>query len=128
MKRLFAAICMLMIAVTAASLRAEEKPATDQPEYTGAQIRRMVREAHTVEQYTILADYYATRQRMYKRKAAEEMHLWALRSEVVTPLSEKWPRPVDSARNLYDYYEYKVSESAKLEAQYSRMADDLAAK
>jgi hypothetical protein len=117
-----------MIAVTAANLQAAENPASDQPEYTGAQIRRMVHEAHTVEQYTVLADYYATRQRMYKRKAAEEMHLWAERNAMINSVYEKWPRPVDSARNLYDYYEYKVAESAKLEAKYSRLADELAAK
>jgi hypothetical protein len=128
MKLLFAAICMLMIAVTAANLQAAENPVSDQPEYTGAQIRRMAREAHTVEQYTVLADYYATRQRMYKRKAAEEMHLWAERNAVINSVYEKWPRPVDSAKALYDYYEYKVGESAKLEAKYSRLADELAAK
>jgi hypothetical protein len=81
---------------------------------SGAQIKKMVREAHTVEQYTALSDYYAAQQRMYKRRAAEEMHLWALRAEVTTPLSEKWPRPVDSSRNRYEFYEYKVAQAGAL--------------
>jgi hypothetical protein len=86
----------------------------------------MIREAHTIEQYTVLADYYATQQRVYKRKAAEEMHLWALRSEMVNPLYEKWPRPVDSSRNRYEYFEYEVSRSAAQCAKFNRLADAIA--
>ena len=88
----------------------------------------MAREAHTVEQYTVLADYYAVRQRTYQRKAAEEMHMWALRSEMSNPLREKYPRPVDSTRNLYEYYEYQIAQSAALFAKYDRLADAAAAK
>ena len=44
-------------------------------------------------------------------------------SETVTSLSEKWPSPVDSARNLYDDYVYKVAQSAALFAKYDRLAD-----
>jgi hypothetical protein len=128
MNRLFASICMLMIAFTAATLQAEENSASDQPQFTGAQIRKMVREAHTPEQYSDLADYYAIRQRMFKQKAREEMRLWAERNAMINPIYEKWPRPVDSARNLYEYYEYRAGECAKLEAKYSRLADELASK
>jgi len=117
------AICALIIAVTT-NVYATDKAPVDRPEYTSAQIRKMAREAHTVEQFTVLADYYATRRRMYKRKAAEEMHLWAERSAVITPLSEKWPRPVDSARNLYDYYEYEANEAAIEQTKYSKLADE----
>jgi hypothetical protein len=35
----------------------------------------------------------------------------------------KYPRPVDSARNLYEYYMYKASEAGTLEAKYSRLAE-----
>jgi hypothetical protein len=122
------ALVILAILITAANLRASERPTADQPDYTSAQIKKMIREAHTVQQYTVLADYYATRQRMFKRKAAEEMHLWALRSEMVNPLSEKWPRPVDSSRNRYEYYEYEASQAAAQCAKFNRLADDIAAK
>ena len=128
MKRTLAAIGILVLALSAGSLWAAEKHTQDGTEYTSAQIKTMAREAHTVEQYNALADYYATRQRMYKRKAAEEMHLWALRAEMITPLSEKWPRPVDSARNLHDYYEYKAAQAAALCAKYNRLADAVVSK
>lgn len=123
MRKTLVAFAILMITFSTASLRAAERRAQDEAQYTSAQIKKMVREAHTVEQYTVLSDYYATQQRMYKRKAAEEMHLWALRSEVVTPLSEKWPRPVDSSRNRYEYFEFKLAQAGQLCAKYTRLAD-----
>src|SRR5882757_3203131 len=99
MKRILAATGIVMFALTAGTVRAAQKDSPNEPGYTGSQIKNLAREAHTVEQYTVLADYYAVRQLTYRRKAAQEMHLWALRSEMTNPLREKWPRPVDSARN-----------------------------
>jgi len=126
MKRIAIAICGLILACTATNLRASEKPDTDQPQYSRAQIKKMVREAHTSEQYAVLADYYATRQRMFKRKAAEEMQLWAARNAMVNPVYERWPRPVDSARNLHDYYESEANRAAFLQAKFSHLADEAA--
>ena len=128
MKRTLAAIGIVIFALTAGTVRAAQKDSPNEPEYTGSQIRNLAREAHTVEQYTALADYYAVSQRKYKRKAAQEMRLWALRSEMTNPLREKWPRPVDSARNLYEYDEYQLAQSAALFAKYDRLADAAAAK
>ena len=34
----------------------------------------------------------------------------------------KYPRPVDSAKNLYEYYMAEAGDSAKLEAKYSALA------
>jgi hypothetical protein len=61
-------------------------------------------------------------------RLGEEIHLWALRSEMTNPLGEKWPRPVDSARNLYEYCEYQIAQSGVLFAKYDRLADAAAAK
>jgi len=129
MKRIVGAIIVVVgFALSSGPTLYAERSASESSGYTSAQIKKMVREAHTVEQYTALADYYAVQERIYKQKAKEEMRLWAERSAVVTPLSEKWPRPVDSARNLHDYYEYKAAQSAALFAKYDRMADAAAAK
>ena len=128
MKHIFATIGISILALTAGTVRAAQKDSINESEYSGSQIKNLAREAQTVEQYTVVANYYAARQRMYKRKAAEEMHLWAQRSEMTDPLREKWPRPVDSARNLYEYYEYQIAQSAALFAKYDRLADTAAAK
>lgn len=109
--------------ISLASVGHAEGGSPDALPYSTAQVRKLARQAHSVEQYTAVADYYAMRQRIYARKATEAMHLWADRSMMITPLSEKWPRPVDSARNLHDYYAFESSHSAALFAKYSALAD-----
>jgi len=123
MRRTIATIGIVVFALTAGTVRAAQRDSPNESQYSGSQIKKIAREAHTVEQYTVLADYYAVRQHIYKRKAANEMRLWALRSEMTNPLREKWPRPVDSARNLYEYYEYQIAQSAALFAKYDGLAD-----
>jgi hypothetical protein len=127
MKAIGAMICILLVGVASASLRAEEKVAADRPAYTNVQIKKMAREAHTPEQYNILANYYSAQQRVYAAKAVEMMHLWRQRNEMYYRV-EKWPRPVDSARNLHDYYEYKADEAARLQSLYARRAGELGSK
>lgn len=105
---------------------AQTARAKEPPQYTAAQIRDMARTSHTPDQYSELADYYQSRRRMFVHKASEEMDLWAQRNAVITPLSQKWPRPVDSARNLYDYYIYQAAKSAARAARYSDLANQAA--
>lgn len=125
MNRLFTVIAIVMISLTAPVLHASGAPTSDQQACTNIP---SAREAHTVEQYSELADCYAARQRMFRRKAAEEMRLWAERNAMINPLSEKWPRPVDSARNMHDYYEYMAGEAARLRAKFNKLADEAAVK
>ena len=78
--------------------------------------------AHAPEQYTALASYYGPAEANYLQKAAEEKQEWARRSQNITSVAAKYPRPVDSARNLYEYYMYKASEAGTLAAKYSHLA------
>jgi hypothetical protein len=82
----------------------------------------MAREAHTPEQYRALASYYWREQKDYLQQAAEEKHEWIRRSQNIMVVAAKYPRPADSARNLYEYYMCKASEVAELSAKYSRLA------
>ena len=116
-------VAILLVILSVGSGSASATTPGDQPEYTSAQIRKMAKEARTVQQFTVLADYYQTQRRAYQRKAAEEMHLWAERSAQITPLSEKWPRPVDSSRNRYEYFEHMADESAGMVDHYGKLAD-----
>lgn len=125
MNRLLIAIASVIIFLTAPVLYASEATTSDQQACADIS---SARKAHTVGQYSALADCYAARQRVFRRKAAEEMHLWAERNAMINPLSEKWPRPVDSARNLHDYYEFKAGEAARLQAKYNKLADEASAK
>jgi len=91
-------------------------------QYTQTQLKQLERGARAPEQYKALASYYGDRQKDYLQKAAEEKKEWERRSQNVTGIMAKYPRPVDSARNLYEYYMTRASEAGTLEAKYSRMA------
>jgi hypothetical protein len=89
---------------------------------TQTQLKQLARDAHAPEQYKSLANYYGERQKDYLQKAADEKIEWARRSQNVTGILAKYPRPVDSARNLYEYYMTRASEAGTLEAEYTRLA------
>jgi len=91
--------------------------------YKHAQLKQMAREAHTPEQYKVLAGYYASRHAYYLQQAAEEKQEWVRRSQNVPVVAaNKYPRPVDSARYLYEYYMSKAPEAGELAAKYGQMA------
>lgn len=90
--------------------------------YTEAQAKQLARDARAPEQYKILASYYGERQKIFLQKAADEKVEWERRSQNVTGVLAKYPRPVDSARNLYEYYMAEAADAGKLEAKYSQMA------
>lgn len=94
-----------------------------QDEPTNAsEARQLAREAHTQDQFRDLAHYYQERLRVYREKEAAVDHHWAQCSANVWSLEAKYPRPVDSARNLSDYYHYEAAEAAALYNKYDRLA------
>jgi hypothetical protein len=96
-------------------------PETD-VRYTQAQLKQLALNARTPTQYLNLANYFGGQHRTYLQKAADEKKEWERRSQNITSIAAKYPRPVDSARNLYEYYMYKASEAGSLEAKYSHLA------
>ena len=90
--------------------------------YTQAQMKQLALNAHAPAQYTVLTSYYGAQKANYLQQAAEEKKEWQRRSQNITSIAAKYPRPVDSARNLYEYYMYKATEAGTLEAKYSRLA------
>jgi hypothetical protein len=90
--------------------------------YTQAQLKQLASNAHAPEQYQALASYFGKQHKDYLQQATEEKKEWERRSQNVTGILAKYPRPVDSARNLYEYYMYKATEAQTLEAKYGRLA------
>jgi hypothetical protein len=123
MTRNLLATCSLSLALATIGIAqgAASSPETG-ANYTQAQLRQLVHNAHAPAQYTALANYYGERQNSYLQMAAEEKQEWVSRSQNITSVAAKYPRPVDSARNLYEYYIYKASEAETLAAKYSRLA------
>jgi hypothetical protein len=117
------ATCILALALTgAASAQSAATSTENGAHYTKAQLKELALNAHAPEQYAVLASYYGAQKADYLRQAAEEKKEWERRSQNITGVQAKYPRPVDSARNLYEYYLYKASEAETHEAKYSQMA------
>jgi hypothetical protein len=85
-------------------------------------LKQLALNAHEPAQYTVLASYYGSEKTNYLQQAAEEKKEWERRSQNIVSIAAKYPRPVDSAHNLYEYYMYKASEAGTLEAKYSNLA------
>lgn len=123
MKRFVFAACVLSFALACAgnAQSTASSPETD-TNYTKAQLKQLALNAHAPTQYTALASYFGKQRSNYLQKAAEEKKEWERRSLNVTSAAAKYPRPVDSSRNRYEYFMYKASEAGTLEAKYSHLA------
>jgi len=123
MKRSLFAACILSLAYAGAGIAqgTASSPETG-AQYTQAQLKQLALTAHAPAQYAALANYYGKQQSDYLQKAAEEKQEWVRRSQNIMGVAAKYPRPVDSARNLYEYYMYKASEAGTLQAKYTRLA------
>jgi hypothetical protein len=123
MKRsLFATGILLLAFAIAGSAQDTAYSTKTSAYYTRKQLKQLALNAHTQAQYTVLANYYGERQNEYLQKAAEEKQEWVSMSQNIISVAAKYPRPVDSARNRYDYYMYKASEEGMLEAKFRRLA------
>lgn len=123
MKRSSSAAWILCLALAGAG--ADPAPASAENgnmQCAPAHLKQLTREAHTKEQYNALANCYEKVERGYLDQAARERQEWARRSRNVTAVAAKYPRPVDAARDLYEYYLSKASEAEKLSYKYSQLA------
>jgi hypothetical protein len=110
------AIAGVAHAQSTASSSGSEAPTTQ------AKLNQLAMAAHSPAEFRTVAGYYGDRQARCLRKAAEEKAEWERRSAVTVSIAAKYPRPVDSARNLYEYYMYKASEAATLQAKFNQLA------
>jgi hypothetical protein len=123
MKRNLIAACVLSFALTAlVSAQAPQASAQNGAHYTKNQLKQMVLQANTPDQYNTLAAYYGNQQAGFLNHAAVEEQEWIRRSQNIMSIAAKYPRPVDSARYLYEYYKYKASETGSLAAKYGQLA------
>ena len=91
-------------------------------------IRELQRTAHTPAQYDLLASYYDRQQKKYSDLASVEREEWSRRSQNITSIAAKYPRPADSARNLYQYYVSRADDASKLSSKYHQLANPNAPK
>jgi len=119
--KLFAAFILSCALVGIGSAQQAATSPETSVHYTKAQVKQLVRDAHSPDQYRALASYYGEQQTSYMKQAAEEKQEWVRRSQNIAGVAAKYPRPVDSARNLYEYYMYKASEMQTLSLKYNQL-------
>ena len=108
------ATILLIIAGTTAAQAA--------PHYSRAELRTMMVQAHTPQQYRALADYFRLRQQHFEQKAESEKQEWERRSLNTSSLAAKYPEPAASSRNRYQYFAYEAAQMSTLAARYDSLA------
>ena len=92
------------------------------PIYSRSELKKMVHDAHTPEEYRVLASYYRMRQQQFTDQAHDEIVWFAKRSMNVSLAAAKYPAPADSSRNRYEYFNYEAEQMGKQAARYESLA------
>ncbi|MGA3031635.1 MAG: hypothetical protein ABSD70_00015 [Terracidiphilus sp.] len=117
--RLTLAVAALALAVTTGAARA----ATPQTQnLSHAELKQMIQNAHTAEDYLTLASYFRWRQQQFTQQAHDELAFWAQRSMNISLEAAKYPRPADSSRNRYDYFTYEAQQMGRKAAYYEGLS------
>ena len=110
---------LLVIALDLAALIPLTAVAQNQPRYSRSELKQLVRDAHTREQYQALATYFRSQEKIFNDKAVIEKTEWDRRKATVTGPEIK-SRCVESARNLYQYYAYEACAMATRASDYEQ--------
>jgi hypothetical protein len=116
------ALIPFALALTVLPMFALAQPDAVQPHYTHSELKLLMRNVHTTDQYQQLASYFRSQQAIYNSKAAAEKAEWDRRKAITASPALKYPSPADSARNLYDYYASKANQMASLAQSYEQHA------
>jgi hypothetical protein len=108
-----------ILALAVSTLHAESSA---DPQYNKSEMIGMMRTAHTADQYRTLAGYFRAQEQQFEQKASSEKQELDRRSANVTSISAKYPRPVDSSKNRYEYFTYKAHEMEQKAAHYESLS------
>ncbi len=114
-------VACMVLALAAGSVAARAESPTP-VKYSNAELKQMEQEAHTPQQYQALASYFRTRQQNFEQQAQSEKAEWERRSQNVTGPAAKYPRPVDSSKNRYDYFTYEAQQMSQQAEHYESLA------
>jgi len=112
----------VIIVMLAAALNAAYAQPTSASHYTHSELHKMMQEAHTEQQYKVLATYFRAQQQSFIQQAQSEKQEWERSGQDVTGSVGKYPRPVDSSRNRYEYLTYKADQMDKEAAHYESLS------
>ena len=107
MNRHFFVTVAIAFALASASRSHAQPTATH---YSSSEIKKMIHEAHTSDQYQTLAQYFRARQQEYEKQAASEKAEWESLRQNVTWHGAKSPRPADFLKDHYEILEHEAQQ------------------
>jgi len=110
------------LALAFATIEVVQVRAADITHYSQTEVRQMIRDAHSVEQYKTLASFFRARQQAFEQQAQSEKAEWDRRSQIAAASYEKYPRPADSSRNSYEYFTYEASQMSQQAAHFESLS------
>ncbi len=117
--RIQIACTLLAIALTSGIANAASANGTH---YSRSELKTIVRNAHTSEQYRVLASYYRMRQQQFDNQAHDEIVWFARRSMNVSLPAAKYPTPLNSSKNRYEYFDYEAQKMGQQAAHYENLS------
>jgi hypothetical protein len=113
----------LLSAILAVAITLVQAETSESAHYSKPEIKKMERDAHTVQQYRALAAYFSAQKTEFEMQAQAEKEEWERRSQNVAGPAAKYPRPVDSSRNRFEYFSYEADQMNQQEAKYQALAE-----
>jgi hypothetical protein len=110
------------LALAFATIEVVQARAADVSHYSQTEVRQMIRDAHSVEQYKTLASYFRARQQAFEQQAQSEKQEWDRRSQIAAASYQKYPRPADSSRNRYEYFTYEAGQMSQQAAHFESLS------
>jgi hypothetical protein len=87
-----------------------------------ADLKHMVQSARTSEDYLTLASYFRWRQQEFEQQAQSEKIELDRRSMNSYLVAAKYPNPIASSRNRYDYFTYEAHRMSAQAAHYESLS------
>jgi hypothetical protein len=97
--------------------------AESSPNLSHAELKKMVRAAHTADDYASLASYFRWRQEEFKEQARGELENWYRYYRFSAVTEGKYPRPADYSRIRYEYYRNEAQQMSQKAAHYENLAE-----
>jgi hypothetical protein len=85
-------------------------------------VHSLLRTATSTTEFRKIAESYQQEQARYSAEAAAEKIELDRRARINAGLEQKYPRPVDSAKYLYQFYLYEAEDSARQARHYDQLA------
>jgi hypothetical protein len=112
----------MAVALAAFALSAGFAYAQSSPDLSRSELKKMVRSAHTADDYASLASYFKWRQEDLQQRARGELMEWAQLSPFGIRMPSKYPTPADASRNRYEYFTYEARQMSQKADYYENLA------